>query len=117
MDTIHYPASDRCVIVHKNHVVAEDLKQSLALLGARDIVTYASLAEAADVEARLVIVAGDHDTVVNSAAVRRWIGNGTPVLVLNGANSDDPDPHGIVTLEQPFRSEEFVAAIERLAVF
>lgn len=118
MDTPRKAPDGPCIVVHRNLLVAEDLKDVLISAGASDVLSFAVLEDAEGYAAQLAIVeAAGYEDVYMHPSVTHWIAMGTPVVVLNG-HTGEPDPSmGLYSLEQPFRSEDLNKILLKLSVF
>jgi len=117
MDVGRQGTEEPCVIVHKNPVVTEDLRELLTTCGATNIVILQDLNEAAGQGARLAIVEGDYDSVLRDPAVAGWIASGTPVLVLNDHLKQVEPKTDVHSIVQPFRSEDVTDILKKIAFF
>lgn len=108
----------RCIIVHPNVLVAEDLREILASAGAREVVAVRDIAQAPEGSARVVLVSGALDVLVQTPQVRGWTDHAVPVILLDSGHAAMGTAEaGFHTLEEPFRTEDVTALLARLEVF
>ena len=117
MDRLARKPRGRCVIVHSNRLIAEDLKQLLLAEGAHEVVISNRLADLSPGVDAVVFIEGDADAISNDPTVVAWLAFQTPVIAMNGSSDGNGPKPGIHRLEQPFRSEHVVALLRSLEVF
>lgn len=113
-------ASDRmCLIIHSNPVVAQDLSEILCGVGISGDTfdTFGAVDRDRAGHAKLVVAESGLDVLMTSDHASGWLDIGVPVILL-GAPGDRAvaPPDGVYYLEQPFRTEDVLAMLHRLAV-
>lgn len=117
MDRLSAKPRGRCVIVHTNRLVAEDLRQLLLALGADTVDIATALEEVRPGLDAVVFVEGAATALHDTPKIAEWHAAGTPVVAMNGRRGTDGPVRGIHLLEQPFRSDDVVALLRDLKVF
>ncbi|MBF9044324.1 hypothetical protein HKCCE4037_13355 [Rhodobacterales bacterium HKCCE4037] len=117
MDRMVDKVRRRCVIIHSNRLIAEDLKQTLLAEGADEVVISSKLADVAAGVDAVVFIEGDAREIPTQPSVAAWLALETPVVALDGSNGEAEVQPGVHILEQPFRSEHVIALLRQLKVF
>jgi hypothetical protein len=101
-------------IAHPNPFIAQDLREILAGTGLSKVATVPSLAEVPTDEVRLVVALERADRLTAIPQFRHWTAFNVPILLIDGLRTRVPSLPNIAFLDQPFCTDDVVAALRRL---
>ncbi|UWQ94883.1 hypothetical protein K3728_14445 [Rhodobacteraceae bacterium M385] len=111
-------ASDPCLIVHPNALVATDLRDILESEGATEVLTFSDLSHVPLEPARLVILSAAPEALLESPHSAFWKSSETPVIMLDRGRLQPIAEHAwLHYLDEPFRTEDVTALLHGLQVF
>lgn len=110
-------ASRRFIVVTRNFVVAEDLKELLGSFTGSTIDSYSSVEDMWSNGYELAIIEAPVDTLLGDRRIDEMRKKGTKFIVLSD-ESPKPDEtwNGMALISQPFRSGDVMAALDRLGM-
>ena len=117
MDRLTTRPRGRCIVVHSNRLVSEDLRQLLLSEGAQEVVLVTRLEDVTAQPDAIAFLEANAATLDQLAQVQSWIRLGTPVVAMDGEPALARTDAHIYTLAQPFRSEDVVEILHKASVF
>ena len=110
-------ASRRIIVVTKNFVAAEDLKEILGSFVDSTVDSHSSVKEMRSDGYDLAIIGAAVETLLGDGRIHEMRRRGTKFTVLRNVSPDsDGTWAGMALLSQPVRSGDVAAALERLGV-
>lgn len=117
MDRLTAWPHGRCIVVHSNRLVSEDLRQLLLAEGAGDILLASRIEDIAAQSDAIVFIEASASSLNDIAQVQTWMRLGTPIVAMNGEPTGSQPGGRVFTLAQPFRTEDVLEILHQAAVF
>lgn len=110
-------AAGICLIVSDSALMAEDLRELLIGEGATEVVVARSLAQAEGLAPSMVFLSEWTAEILASGIVTAWTREGAPVVLIGGTETARAAAEAarMPFLEQPFRSEDVLSLLRRIA--
>lgn len=117
MDDASGPLGHRFLVVTRQRIVAEDLRQMLLAWGASGVDVASGLSDAWDENYAAGFFAVPLPDLLGDGRVRNLHRSGTRIVVVNGHEPESAyNGTGLSVLEQPFRTQDVRSVLRRIGL-